>query len=64
MTRFNLPFLYSSIKKMIFDVEFAFEIVWPLITSKIKMEISSNFMAFSEYMNFTLKRMRIYLNGI
>jgi hypothetical protein len=25
------------------------------------MEISSNFMAFSEYINFTLRRMRIYL---
>ena len=30
-----------------------FEINWPLVTVKSTVEISQNFVAFSEYMNFT-----------
>ena len=32
--------------------QFCFEINWPLVPVKSTVEISQNFVAFSEYMNF------------
>ena len=66
LCRFNLPFLYSSIKKKLKDSDdfwhrICFRDCLTFSIVKTKMEISSNFMAFSEYINFTLRRMRIYL---